>query len=149
MFLEKFRSGMQFIIVVTVVLVLSIAYIFGAYNFYMDMKSDPVYENQIIASGVISDKYDESYSCGSKGRYTCFNRYLVVNGKAVPVSDNLYTEKRLGEHISLSQSTLVDVGYVVKPIGGVCIVVFWVMSLAAVIMFLMWVFSEEKKEGGK
>lgn len=149
MFLEKFRSGMRFITIIVVVMVMSVAYVVGAYNFYMDMTSDPVYENQIIASGVISDKYDEAYSCGSKGRYTCFNRYLVVNGKAVIVSDNLYTEKRLGEHISLSQSTLVDVGYVVKPLGGVCIVIFWVLSLCGVVMFFIWVFSEEKKEGDK
>lgn len=140
---ESIRKLIQYFIGSIVAVVITCGTIYGGYTLYMDITHNAVYEDRVIASGIINDKYDTSYSCGSKGRYTCYARYFVVNGKAVVVSDDLYLKKRKGEYITLTMNKLVDRGYVANGWGVISMIIFACVSVVSAVMFLMWVFDDE------
>lgn len=63
----------------------------------------PTYETQVIASGVIESKFESDYACGSKNRYTCYARYLEVDGERHLVQDNVFTSNAVGDRVTLAQ----------------------------------------------
>lgn len=146
MSIESIRKLVQKYIFNTIMMFVFAGTLYGGYALYMEITSNPTYEDRVVASGIINDKYDSSYSCGSKGRYTCFTRYLVVNGKQVVVSDDLYLKKRKGEYITLTMNTLVDRGYVMNGWGLLSALIFAVVSVVSIVMFFMWVFDDEAAE---
>jgi len=140
---ESIRKLIQYFIGSIVGVALACGTLYGGYTLYKEITYKAVYEDRVVASGIIQDKYDTSYSCGSKGRYTCYARYFVVNGKAVVVSDDLYLKKRKGEHITLTMNTLVDSGYSMSGWGIISMIIFVCVSVVSAVMFLMWVFDDE------
>lgn len=57
-----------------------------------------------VANGVVTDKFDTAYSCGTKGRDTCYMRYLVVNNTEHNVDLKTYTTTNIGDSIVLTQT---------------------------------------------
>lgn len=58
----------------------------------------------ITAAGVVSDRFDSSYSCGSKGRNTCYARYLTINGQDYQVTDDVYKTTQVGHNVTLTRN---------------------------------------------
>lgn len=61
-----------------------------------------------VANGVVTDKFDAAYSCGTKGRDTCYMRYLVINNTEHNVELKTYTTTNIGDSIVLTQTKVRD-----------------------------------------
>lgn len=55
-----------------------------------------------VATGLIQSKFENDYSCGSKGRYICYNRYFVINNERVSVNLDTFTKWSAGESVVLT-----------------------------------------------
>lgn len=110
------------------------------YNFWQN-GGYAKYETRIIASGIISGKYETDYACGSKGRYTCYARYLTIDGVNQEVDLGTFTSAYNGQHITLTREVRVnDSGWNVLCIGIHTIM--WVLAACILILvfgqFIYW-----------
>ena len=55
----------------------------------------------VVANGKIQGKFESDYSCGSKGKYTCYSRFLIINNVEHKVNLDTFTKKRIGENVVL------------------------------------------------
>lgn len=95
----------------------------------------------VVANGVITGKYESDYSCGSKGKYTCYSRYLTINGKNHPVNLETFTTKKIGDSVVLTipqESQLSFTQKIIMVIGSLMWLALISIAACVLIMFLWW-----------
>lgn len=119
--------------IIAFVLVCSIFYIAGTKN------TEPYKE--IIASGVITEKYQTPYDCGSKNRYTCSAYYLTIDRSAHRVKEDVYLRNTIGKYITLEQ-TVKPKSTFIQEVATALVFVIIIILLLAVLglcgMFIHW-----------
>lgn len=61
------------------------------------------YETKFVAAGKVESRFETDYSCGSKGRYTCYSRYFTINGVQHEVSDETFKKFDVGSNVTLTK----------------------------------------------
>lgn len=69
---------------------------------YKYWTSDFKPQTVVKADGVITEKHESYYSCGSKSRSTCYVRYFKIDGKMHNVTLKTFTTKEVGDHVILT-----------------------------------------------
>lgn len=92
----------------------------------------PAYETKVIASGVIESKFESDYACGSKSRYTCYARYLEVNGVRHLVQDNVFTSNAVGDHVTLTQEVNTNYDDRLTFLSFLAFVLHWIMIVVPI-----------------
>lgn len=99
------------------------------------------FETRLVAAGVVTGKYESDYACGSKGRYTCYARYLTIDNKNVQVEFDTFTSSYIGQYVTLTREVKVnDSGWNV-----LCIIIhtiLWVVTACVLVLifcqFIYW-----------
>lgn len=106
-------------------------------------------EPTVIASGVVTERFENDYSCGSKGRYTCYARYLEINGQRHQVNDDVFKNNSVGSSVTLIKNIDPDVTFwqsVSKLIHFMFIIVSIATSIVMFVHFIIWAcfYSDER-----
>lgn len=106
-------------------------------------------EPTVIASGIITERFENDYSCGSKGRYTCYARYFEINGQRHQVNDEVFKNNSVGSSVTLIKYVDPDVTFW-QQTSQFLNMIFFVIALAlGIIMgihFTVWAcfYSDER-----
>lgn len=56
-----------------------------------------------VGQGLVTGKFESDYACGSKGRYTCYSRYLELNNnQKVEVNFDTFKSMQIGDNAFLT-----------------------------------------------
>lgn len=98
-------------------------------------------EPTVIASGVVTERFENDYACGSKGRYTCYARYLEINGQRHQVNDDVFKNNSIGSSVTLIKTIDPDVTLwqdVSRLIHAMMLFIAFASSVAMTDHFLIW-----------
>ncbi len=56
-----------------------------------------------LVTGKVEDAHGKDYPCGSKGRYSCFAGYVVINGNKYEINEEAYKTTDVGDIVSLNK----------------------------------------------
>ncbi len=86
--------------------VLPLLFVFLAHNEYKYYTANYTLQKEIVSKGIVTDRYDNVYSCGNKNQDKCYARYLVVNGEAIKVTDDTYLRTRVRDTVTLTEDVV-------------------------------------------
>lgn len=115
---------------------------------YVFWTTDNKAKDVIVADGMISAKFENDYACGTKGRYICYSRYLVIDGKRINVNLNTFTSNNIGEHITLSMSEkpeLTKYQATFMVLHFIICIAFSLALISLTIMFIYWSVNKSDK----
>lgn len=98
-------------------------------------------EPTVIASGVITERFENDYSCGSKGRYTCYARYFEINGQRHQVNDEVFKNNSVGSSVTLIKYVNPDVTFwqqTAQFINMIFFVIAMALGIMLTLYFIFW-----------
>ncbi|ADI96271.1 hypothetical protein Ac41p033 [Acinetobacter phage Ac42] len=97
--------------------------VFGGSHYFYFFDKPKTYE-QIIADGIVTEKYHQTYSCGKYDRYSCDEYILVFGDQNVPVAKSTFDRTIIGKDSKLIKTAQEDESIV------------WVFSM--IIVWFTW-----------
>lgn len=109
------------------------------------------YETVVAGDGIVTNKFESDYACGTKGRYTCYSRYLILDDTN-KVEVNLDTFKTLqqGDRAYLTYQRKVEQPFYIEVMSFIGLV-FLMMSgfilFCFLLVFIYWsiLYSSEER----
>lgn len=75
---------------------------------YKYWTSDFSHKTVVTASGIISEKTESYYTCGTKGRDTCYSRYFKIDNEYHKVNLTTYNTNKVGDTVTLTKKEISD-----------------------------------------
>lgn len=109
--------------------------------FYIALTKDTEPYAEVVASGVITEKYQTDYSCGSKNRYTCSAYFFTINNTKIRVAEDVYLKNVIDNSITLTRTVKPETTLLQDVASALAFIIAIILILCAIGIFgkfLQW-----------